>query len=198
MKFLLTFCILTLHLFLDFPTPWFAKSLKVKKIQTFSHSGYSVSAWWRHKANASLQSYVVNLDPVSTLILQIPFGTEIEGMNILGLVLFSLVLGVALKKLGSEGEELIRFFNAFNEATMVLVSWIMWWVLLPSPLLPTLPLISPPTRKEPDSAVLGHLWVTTWPRALYVVDAPPGGSWYDRGGGSFPSCPGPQRIRHVP
>uniref|UniRef100_A0A452RHP6 Amino acid transporter n=1 Tax=Ursus americanus TaxID=9643 RepID=A0A452RHP6_URSAM len=58
----------------------------------------------------------------------IPIGTEIEGMNILGLVLFALVLGVALKKLGSEGEELIRFFNAFNEATMVLVSWIMWYV----------------------------------------------------------------------
>eukprot|EP00069_Balaena_mysticetus_P014388 bmy_01565T0 len=58
----------------------------------------------------------------------IPIGTEIEGMNILGLVLFALVLGVALKKLGSEGEELIRFFNALNEATMVLVSWIMWYV----------------------------------------------------------------------
>uniref|UniRef100_A0A8D2DJP2 Amino acid transporter n=1 Tax=Sciurus vulgaris TaxID=55149 RepID=A0A8D2DJP2_SCIVU len=59
---------------------------------------------------------------------KIPIGTEIEGMNILGLVLFALVLGVALKKLGSEGEELIRFFNSFNEATMVLVSWIMWYV----------------------------------------------------------------------
>ncbi|XP_044516626.1 neutral amino acid transporter A isoform X2 [Gracilinanus agilis] len=61
---------------------------------------------------------------------KVPYGTEIEGMNILGLVLFALVLGVALKKLGSEGEELIRFFNAFNEATMVLVSWIMWYVPL--------------------------------------------------------------------
>ncbi|NXJ82449.1 SATT protein, partial [Trogon melanurus] len=59
---------------------------------------------------------------------QIPVGTEIEGMNILGLVLFALVLGVALKKLGPEGEDLIRFFNSFNEATMVLVSWIMWYV----------------------------------------------------------------------
>lgn len=58
--------------------------------------------------------------------LQIPVGTEIEGMNILGLVLFALILGVALKKLGQEGEDLIRFFNSFNEATMVLVSWIMW------------------------------------------------------------------------
>uniref|UniRef100_A0A5F5PWR3 Amino acid transporter n=2 Tax=Equus TaxID=9789 RepID=A0A5F5PWR3_HORSE len=53
-------------------------------------------------------------------------------MNILGLVLFALVLGVALKKLGSEGEELIRFFNALNEATMVLVSWIMCSATLPS------------------------------------------------------------------
>ncbi|NXJ24591.1 SATT protein, partial [Dicrurus megarhynchus] len=59
---------------------------------------------------------------------QVPFGTEIEGMNILGLVLFALVLGVALKKLGQEGEDLIRFFNSFNEATMVLVTWIMWYV----------------------------------------------------------------------
>ncbi|XP_072187090.1 neutral amino acid transporter A isoform X2 [Excalfactoria chinensis] len=59
---------------------------------------------------------------------KIPVGTEIEGMNILGLVLFALVLGVALKKLGREGEDLIRFFNSFNDATMVLVTWIMWYV----------------------------------------------------------------------
>lgn len=70
-----------------------------------------------------LFSHVASLLVLS---LQIPIGTEIEGMNILGLVLFALVLGVALKKLGQEGEDLIRFFNSFNEATMVLVTWIMW------------------------------------------------------------------------
>lgn len=69
-----------------------------------------------------LFSHVTSLLVLS---LQIPVGTEIEGMNILGLVLFALVLGVALKKLGQEGEDLIRFFNSFNEATMVLVTWIM-------------------------------------------------------------------------
>uniref|UniRef100_A0A668USH7 Amino acid transporter n=1 Tax=Oreochromis aureus TaxID=47969 RepID=A0A668USH7_OREAU len=58
----------------------------------------------------------------------VPYGTETDGMNILGLVLFAMVFGVALRKLGDEGEELIRFFNAFNEATMVLVSWIMWYI----------------------------------------------------------------------
>uniref|UniRef100_H3B1Q1 Amino acid transporter n=1 Tax=Latimeria chalumnae TaxID=7897 RepID=H3B1Q1_LATCH len=61
-------------------------------------------------------------------LLQVPMATEIEGMNILGLVLFAIVFGIALRKLGPEGEELIKFFNAFNEATMVLVSWIMWYV----------------------------------------------------------------------
>ncbi|KAI2657800.1 Neutral amino acid transporter A [Labeo rohita] len=59
---------------------------------------------------------------------KVPYGTDSDGMNILGLVLFAMVFGVALRKLGEEGEELIRFFNAFNEATMVLVSWIMWYV----------------------------------------------------------------------
>uniref|UniRef100_A0A8C1KLX3 Amino acid transporter n=1 Tax=Cyprinus carpio TaxID=7962 RepID=A0A8C1KLX3_CYPCA len=60
--------------------------------------------------------------------INVPYGTDADGMNILGLVLFAMVFGVALRKLGAEGEELIRFFNAFNEATMVLVSWIMWYV----------------------------------------------------------------------
>ncbi|XP_054456067.1 neutral amino acid transporter A [Anoplopoma fimbria] len=64
----------------------------------------------------------------TTLYQKVPFGTETDGMNILGLVLFAMVFGVALRKLGEEGEELIRFFNAFNEATMVLVSWIMWYI----------------------------------------------------------------------
>uniref|UniRef100_A0A673AG50 Amino acid transporter n=1 Tax=Sphaeramia orbicularis TaxID=375764 RepID=A0A673AG50_9TELE len=68
-------------------------------------------------------------DTNGTILYQkVPVGTETDGMNILGLVLFAMVFGVALRKLGDEGEELIRFFNAFNEATMVLVSWIMWYI----------------------------------------------------------------------
>ncbi|XP_017729789.1 PREDICTED: neutral amino acid transporter B(0) isoform X1 [Rhinopithecus bieti] len=58
---------------------------------------------------------------------KVPVGQEVEGMNILGLVVFAIVFGVALRKLGPEGELLICFFNSFNEATMVLVSWIMWY-----------------------------------------------------------------------
>uniref|UniRef100_A0A4W4F5K4 Amino acid transporter n=1 Tax=Electrophorus electricus TaxID=8005 RepID=A0A4W4F5K4_ELEEL len=57
----------------------------------------------------------------------IPVATDVDGMNILGLIVFAMVFGVALRKLGEEGEILIKFFNSFNEATMVLVSWIMWY-----------------------------------------------------------------------
>uniref|UniRef100_A0A1A7XKJ1 Amino acid transporter n=2 Tax=Iconisemion striatum TaxID=60296 RepID=A0A1A7XKJ1_9TELE len=58
---------------------------------------------------------------------KVPFGTDQDGMNILGLVVFAIVFGVALRKMGDEGEILIKFFNSFNEATMVLVGWIMWY-----------------------------------------------------------------------
>uniref|UniRef100_A0A7N6FCK5 Amino acid transporter n=1 Tax=Anabas testudineus TaxID=64144 RepID=A0A7N6FCK5_ANATE len=58
---------------------------------------------------------------------KVPIGKDQDGMNILGLVVFAIVFGVALRKLGEEGEILIKFFNSFNEATMVLVSWIMWY-----------------------------------------------------------------------
>ncbi|XP_041035119.1 neutral amino acid transporter B(0) [Carcharodon carcharias] len=59
--------------------------------------------------------------------LKIPVGGNVDGMNILGLVVFAIVFGIALRKLGPEGDNLIRFFSSFNEATMVLVSWIMWY-----------------------------------------------------------------------
>ncbi|XP_069857228.1 neutral amino acid transporter B(0)-like isoform X2 [Dipodomys merriami] len=62
-----------------------------------------------------------------TQVQKLPQGEEVEGMNILGLVVFAIVFGVALRRLGPEGELLIRFFNTFNDATMVLVSWIMWY-----------------------------------------------------------------------
>ncbi|KAM9633065.1 neutral amino acid transporter B(0) isoform 2-T5 [Trichechus inunguis] len=65
-------------------------------------------------------------DQNETLV-KVPLGGEVEGMNILGLVVFAIVFGVALRKLGPDGELLINFFNSFNDATMVLVSWIMWY-----------------------------------------------------------------------
>ncbi|KAM3911629.1 neutral amino acid transporter B(0) isoform 2-T2 [Leptodactylus fuscus] len=73
---------------------------------------------------------VTDVVEVNSTLIEVPYGQEVEGMNILGLVVFAIVFGVALRKLGEEGEILIKFFNSFNEATMVLVTWIMWYAPL--------------------------------------------------------------------
>lgn len=84
--------------------------------------------------SAAFQSYATDYKFITTngslTVEKIPFGYNQDGMNILGLVVFAIVFGVALRKLGEEGEILIKFFNSFNEATMVLVSWIMWYAPL--------------------------------------------------------------------
>ncbi|XP_067317140.1 neutral amino acid transporter B(0) isoform X1 [Anolis sagrei] len=76
------------------------------------------------KKNITEEVGVINETSIEV---KIPLGKEVEGMNILGLVVFAIVFGIALRKLGPEGENLIKFFNSFNEATMILVTWIMWY-----------------------------------------------------------------------
>ncbi|XP_038622763.1 neutral amino acid transporter B(0) [Tachyglossus aculeatus] len=89
-----------------------------------------VSAAFRSYATSYKQVPVQQNLSTEILEVKVPVGAEVEGMNILGLVVFAIVFGVALRKLGPEGELLICFFNSFNEATMVLVSWIMWYAPL--------------------------------------------------------------------
>ncbi|XP_047385709.1 neutral amino acid transporter B(0) isoform X2 [Sciurus carolinensis] len=78
-------------------------------------------------ATFSSYSTTYQLRKINGTQVKVPVGLEVEGTNILGLVVFAIVFGGALRKLGPEGELLVRFFNAFNDATMVLVSWIMWY-----------------------------------------------------------------------
>ncbi|XP_055332680.1 excitatory amino acid transporter 3-like [Paramacrobiotus metropolitanus] len=53
-------------------------------------------------------------------------GTEIEGINIMGLVVFSIVFGITISRLGEKGKPLMLFFESLNEATMSIVAAIMW------------------------------------------------------------------------
>ncbi|XP_068186325.1 neutral amino acid transporter A-like [Antennarius striatus] len=62
---------------------------------------------------------------------RVPIGADQDGMNVLGLVFFAIVFGIALKRLGEEGVLVIKFFSSFNEAIMVVVSWIMCSATLP-------------------------------------------------------------------
>jgi len=49
------------------------------------------------------------------------------GINILGLICFCLIFGVIIGKMGDEGKILRDFFAAFNEATMKIVTIVIWY-----------------------------------------------------------------------
>ena len=51
-----------------------------------------------------------------------------RGTNVLGIVVFSIALGVVINHLGEEGVPLKNFFQALNSATMVLINVVIWWV----------------------------------------------------------------------
>lgn len=50
----------------------------------------------------------------------------VDGMNILGLVVFSAITGVALAKLREEGKPLANFFQSVMSTMMTITRWVIW------------------------------------------------------------------------
>lgn len=48
-----------------------------------------------------------------------------NGSNILGLVFFAIILGIALAKLGERGKPLLNFFTSLADAMMVITTWVI-------------------------------------------------------------------------
>ena len=74
-----------------------------------------------------------NLTTVSETVYEasdtVPSGTTVDpkgGMNVLGLVVFSIVFGVILGRLGQRGAPLKAFFETLNEVIMKMVGLVMW------------------------------------------------------------------------
>uniref|UniRef100_A0A7N4NH55 Amino acid transporter n=1 Tax=Sarcophilus harrisii TaxID=9305 RepID=A0A7N4NH55_SARHA len=57
-------------------------------------------------------------------------GMYSDGINVLGLIVFCLVFGIVIGKMGEKGQVLVDFFNALNDATMQIVQIIMWYMPL--------------------------------------------------------------------
>ena len=57
-----------------------------------------------------------------------PVVKKIDGMNVLGLVVFSIFFGVIIGRMGTRGKPLIDLFDALCEATMKLVTLVIWYV----------------------------------------------------------------------
>jgi Na+/H+-dicarboxylate symporter len=50
----------------------------------------------------------------------------VNGTNVIGLVVFSVALGIVIGKLGKAGEPLKHLFQSLNDAIILLVKAIMW------------------------------------------------------------------------
>lgn len=49
-----------------------------------------------------------------------------EGMNVLGLVMFSVVFGATIGKMGQKGKPIQDFLMAMSEAMMIITRWVIW------------------------------------------------------------------------
>uniref|UniRef100_A0A182PJ08 Amino acid transporter n=1 Tax=Anopheles epiroticus TaxID=199890 RepID=A0A182PJ08_9DIPT len=49
-----------------------------------------------------------------------------EGTNVLGLVMFSVVLGTCIGKMREKGKPLLGLFETLSEAMMIITSWVIW------------------------------------------------------------------------
>ena len=53
-----------------------------------------------------------------------------SGTNIMGLVVFSTVLGICMGKMGPAGKPLMDMFKSLSEAMMIITNWVVWYVPL--------------------------------------------------------------------
>lgn len=78
-------------------------------------------------------------DPVTTIMTTVSqnktkeykiVGSYTDGINVLGLIIFCLVFGLVIGKMGERGQILVDFFNALSDATMKIVQIIMCYMPL--------------------------------------------------------------------
>ena len=49
-----------------------------------------------------------------------------DGMNVLGIIVFTIAFGITLGRLGAEGRRLVNAIGVLNDGIMRLVSLVMW------------------------------------------------------------------------
>lgn len=74
-----------------------------------------------NSTNGTQQLMEVSQDEV------IPVPGQVNGVNALGLVVFSMCFGLIIGNMKEQGQLLRDFFDSLNEAIMQLVAIIMWY-----------------------------------------------------------------------
>ncbi|KAK5648498.1 hypothetical protein RI129_003390 [Pyrocoelia pectoralis] len=51
---------------------------------------------------------------------------QLKSTNILGLVVYSIIVGIAVGQMGNRGAPLVIFFDALSKAMMIVTGWVIW------------------------------------------------------------------------
>ncbi|XP_029309451.1 solute carrier family 1 member 7a [Cottoperca gobio] len=73
-----------------------------------------------------IQNFSLDLTPPPDVIMKTSPGTS-EGMNVLGIVIFSATMGIMLGRMGPNGSALVNFCQSVNEAVLKIVAIVIWY-----------------------------------------------------------------------
>ncbi|XP_069575558.1 solute carrier family 1 member 7a [Brachyistius frenatus] len=73
-----------------------------------------------------MQNFSLDLTPPPDVIVKTSPGTS-EGMNVLGIVIFSATMGIMLGRMGPNGSALVNFCQSLNEAVLKIVAIVIWY-----------------------------------------------------------------------
>uniref|UniRef100_A0A8C4ZS21 Amino acid transporter n=2 Tax=Gadus morhua TaxID=8049 RepID=A0A8C4ZS21_GADMO len=73
-----------------------------------------------------IQNFSLDLTPPPDVVMRTSPGTS-EGMNVLGIVIFSATMGIMLGRMGPNGSALVNFCQSLNEAVLKIVAIVIWY-----------------------------------------------------------------------
>ncbi|XP_012672950.1 solute carrier family 1 member 7a [Clupea harengus] len=76
--------------------------------------------------STDIQNFSLDLTPPPDVTFRTKPGTS-EGMNVLGIVIFSATMGIMLGRMGPNGSALVNFCQSLNEAVLKIVAIVIWY-----------------------------------------------------------------------
>ncbi|MCI4377850.1 hypothetical protein PGIGA_G00208170 [Pangasianodon gigas] len=73
-----------------------------------------------------IQSFSLDLTPPPDVVIRTLPGTS-DGMNVLGIVIFSATMGIMLGRMGPNGSAVVNFCQSLNEAVLKIVAIVIWY-----------------------------------------------------------------------
>ncbi|XP_077391479.1 solute carrier family 1 member 7b [Festucalex cinctus] len=75
---------------------------------------------------SDVQNFSLDLTPPPDVLVKTKEGTS-DGMNVLGIVIFSATMGIMLGRMGPNGSALVNFCQSLNEAVLKIVAIVIWY-----------------------------------------------------------------------